>query len=78
MIFHPCLAPLFWATDPGFRDWCAHFERLMRPGVIVQFEPMVDDDLCLLGHCEPLRIENPRRNVPLNRSLYPFSEGDPG
>ena len=30
----------------------------MRPGVIVLPEPVVDDDLGLLGRREPLRIEN--------------------
>ncbi len=30
----------------------------MRAGVVVLPEPVIDNDLCLLGCCEPLRIEN--------------------
>ena len=30
-----------------------HFEGLMWPGVIVLLEPVVDDDLSLLGRREP-------------------------
>ena len=30
----------------------------MRPSVVVLLEPVIDDDLGLLGRREPLRIEN--------------------
>ena len=37
----------------------------MRPGVIVLPEPVIDDDLSLLGRREPLRIENLSPQCPI-------------
>ncbi len=45
--------------------------------VIVLSEPLVDDDLSLLCCGEPFGVEHLAAQVPLNRSLYPFSQGDP-
>ena len=58
-----CLAPCLWATNrrllqDGFWDRWPHVEGLMRAGVVVLSEPVIDDDLCLLGRREPLSIEN--------------------
>ena len=50
----------------------------MRAGVIVLPEPSIDDDLGLFSGGEPLRVENLAAQVPLKRSLYPFSQGEPG
>ena len=46
--------------------------------VVVLFEPFVDDGLRLLEGREPLGIEDLASERPLNRSLYPFSQGLPG
>ncbi len=37
---------------------CLNVERLMRSCVIVLCEPVIDDDLSLLGGREPLGIQN--------------------
>ena len=58
-----CLAPCIRATDLDalkcyFWHWRAHVECLMRAGVVVLSEPMVDENLGPLGRHEPLRIED--------------------
>ena len=37
--------------------------------MIVLFEPVIDDDLCLLGRRKPLRIEN----LPAQRTIEPLA-----
>ena len=41
----------------------------MRSGVIVLPEPVVDDDLGLLGRCAPLRIENLSTQCPVESRI---------
>ena len=41
-----------------FWHWGSHAESLMRPHVIVLAEPVIDNDLCLPGRCEPLGVEH--------------------
>ena len=53
-------------------------EGLMWSDVVVLSEPLVDDDLSLLCRVNHSALSTSRRRVPLNRSLYPFSQGDPG
>ena len=47
----------------------------MRPGVIVLPEPVVDDDLGLLGRREPLRIENLSTQCPVESRIVAFLLG---
>ena len=50
----------------------------MRPDVIVLSEPVIDDDLGLLGRCEPLRIEHLSAQCaiePLVASVLPWRSG---
>ncbi len=44
----------------------------MRAGVIVLLEPVIDDDLGLLGRREPLQIENFSTQRPFLASLGPW------
>jgi hypothetical protein len=41
-----------------FRHGWAHAEGVMRPDVVVLFEPLIDDGLCLSCCCEPFGVEN--------------------
>ena len=47
----------------------------MRPGVIVLPEPLVDDDLGLLGRREPLRIENLSTQCPVEPRIVAVLSG---
>ena len=66
-------ASYVWATDEGFLQfgfWYQrpHVQRLMRAGVGILAEPVIDDTLRLLRCREPLRIEN----LLAQRAIEPF------
>ena len=72
-----CLAPCFWATDLGFLQYgfwnrLTHVECLMRPCVIVLPEPVIDDDLRLLGRRTSLERADWRRICRLTVTDLPY------